>query len=90
MSLAEVPILCSFFCVFFCDLGCLYGVVIALAGADAQGGLNGDNKNLTIANAARLRGSGDCFNNAVGKAVFNHNLKLYLRKEVDDILGAAI
>jgi hypothetical protein len=68
----------------------LDGIIIAFAGADTQRGLNRDNENLTIANSAGLRGSGDRFNNAFGKAVFNNNLKLYLRQEVDDILGTAI
>jgi hypothetical protein len=68
----------------------LNGIIIAFAGADTQRGLNGDNENLAIANAASLRGGSDCFNNAVGKAIFNHNLKLYLGQEVDNIFGAAI
>jgi hypothetical protein len=75
---------------FLGDLDFLDGIIIAFAGADTQRGLNGDNENLAIANAASLRGSGNCFNNTVGKAVFNHNLKLYLGEEVDDIFGAAI
>ena len=91
MSLAEVPIMRSFFRLSFLgDLDFLDGIIIAFAGADSQRGLNWDNENLAIANAASLRGSGNRLNNAVGKAIFDDNLKLYLGQEVDDIFSAAI
>jgi hypothetical protein len=75
---------------FLSDLDFLDGIIIAFAGADAQRSLNGNNENLAITNTASLRGGGDRFNNAVSKAVFHYNLKLYLRQEVDDIFCAAI
>ena len=61
---------------FLSDLDFLDGIIIAFAGADTQSCLNGNNENLAIANTASLRGGSNRFNNAVGKAVFDNNLKL--------------
>ena len=65
----------------------LDGVVIAFAGADTQRGFDRDNENLAVTNAASLGRCGNGFYDAVGKAVFNYNLKLYLRQKVDNIFG---
>jgi len=67
----------------------LDGIVVAFAGADTQRGFDRDNENLAVTNAPSLGRCSNGFNDAVGKAVFNDNLKLYLRQKVDDIFCAS-
>jgi hypothetical protein len=47
---------------------CLDRVAVALAGADAQRGFDGDDENLAVADAAGLRGGGDRLDHAIGEA----------------------
>src|SRR5436190_7922829 len=62
----------------------------AVAGADADGLLDRENKNLAIADAASAGGVLDRFDRAVGKVVLNHHLDFHLGEEIDDIFGTAI
>lgn len=60
------------------------------AGTDADGGLDGQDENLAVADAPRLGCVLDRFHRSIDAVVRDHELDLDLRQEVHDVFGAAI
>ncbi|CDO36260.1 hypothetical protein SPHV1_2310002 [Novosphingobium sp. KN65.2] len=66
------------------------GVVVPFAGADAHRGLDRDDEDLAVADAAGLRGFGNRLYHAVRQGVGHDDLEFHLGQKVYDVLGTAI
>src|SRR3546814_2832520 len=62
------------------ELGCLERVLVALAGADAQRGFDGNDEDLAVADAAGLRRGGDRLYHAFRHIVVDDHLELHFRR----------
>src|ERR1700693_743054 len=65
-------------------------VFAALAGADADRVLDGDDEDLSVSDVARLRGREDGLHHPPDQIVRDHHLDLDLRHQVHLVFGAAV
>src|SRR5262245_60711198 len=75
---------------FFFVPSLLDGVVTRFAGANAHGFFHIRHENLSIADAACLRGGDDRVDRLLDHVVAEHKLELHLGQKVDDVFRAAI
>src|SRR5476651_2841497 len=69
---------------------CSQRVGARLAGADADGLLDGADEDLAVADLAGMRGLLDRLDSSLYLGVIDHDLDLHLGQEADEILGTTI
>lgn len=68
----------------------LDGVEPGFSSSDADGFLDVGNEDLSIADAAGLRGTADSINRLLDQLIGDDNFNFYLGKEINDVFRAAV